>query len=163
MNHVMTEKEWRSKVRRSARPDWWGAQCVYASVSRRLRSDRHFHRFLVVLSVCAALVLPSFVPLRKVESFAELSLSDQPQNPPRNVSAVQYAKPDRVFTKYTATRDELLKGKLLLINERYPAPKGLPAPNTFSIAWAIINKEWAVRSQRLNLFGELLLGQSERE
>lgn len=134
MNHVMTEKEWRSKTRRSARPDWWGAQCVYVSNSRRLQNNRFFQQFLVVFSVCTALVFPSLFPIQQAESFAELSTPPRPQNLPRSVSAVQYSKPDRLFSKYTATKEDLIKGKLLLINDRFSAPRDLPAPNTFSIA-----------------------------
>ena len=61
MNGLMTEREWRRQAARAkpSRPVCWGAQCVLPAQKRKkLREDRSFSVFLVLLSLSAALAMP---------------------------------------------------------------------------------------------------------
>ncbi len=54
---------------------------------------------------------------------------------PRAVSAVDYALPKNfAYKRVLFSKNELLKGKMLLVDEGHPLPSDAPTPNTFSIA-----------------------------
>lgn len=139
MNGLMTEREWRRQhARRSkARPDWWGAQMVIPCTARRgLRQDRAFCLFLLLLSCTVALLLPLFVKPALRETFLEASAAPHtPYAQPRSVSAISYQMPHALaWQEYTFTRSQLLRGKLLRLDEAHPLPQDAPPPNTFRIA-----------------------------
>lgn len=57
MNGLMTEREWRRQAARAKPPRsvCWGAQCVLPAKRRKkLREDRSFSVFLLLLSLAAA-------------------------------------------------------------------------------------------------------------
>ena len=65
MNGLMTEREWRRQAARAKPPRsvCWGAQCVLPAKRRKkLREDRSFSVFLLLLSLSAALAMPVLTP-----------------------------------------------------------------------------------------------------
>lgn len=65
MNGLMTEREWRRQAARAKPPRsvCWGAQCVLPAKRRKkLREDRSFSVFLLLLSLAAALAMPGADP-----------------------------------------------------------------------------------------------------
>ena len=65
MNGLMTEREWRKQAARAkpSRPVCWGAQCVLpVQKKKKLRDDRSFSVFLLLLSLSAALAMPALTP-----------------------------------------------------------------------------------------------------
>lgn len=139
MNGLMTEREWRKRASRlhGPRPEWWGAQCLLpASPKRTLKQDRAFWAFLVLLSMVTAVFLPVLFPRPDaLPVLAELSHPEGQTDIPRRVAAVSYALPEGfVYQQHTYTRQQLLRGKMLLVDEEHPLPKEAPAPNTVSIA-----------------------------
>jgi len=101
-----------------------------------LMQDRSFQLFLLLLALSFALVLPQLVPYTSQESFAELPVSGgQTAASPRQVRQITYAFPAELEVEqkiYSA--DELMRGRMLLLNEHHPLPDDVPAPNTTSIA-----------------------------
>lgn len=130
----MTEREWRKSRRKNTRPDWWGPQLVLPPVQKTLHQDRSFQFFLITLSCCIAVLLPVLVSEGAKESFADIESAACSSEHPRSVSAVRYERPALVYEQHTATAGQLLGGKLLLLNDRFSLPQGVPAPNTFSVA-----------------------------
>lgn len=138
MNGLMTEREWiRQAYRRRPRPQWWGAQCLFAVKTRPdFRKDRAFWAFLLLLSLIAALLLPLMRPMP--ETSAVWAWQDRPvqeADRPRHVAAITYALPAGIeLQPQTYTRQQLLRGKLLLLDADHGLPAGVPPPNTLSIA-----------------------------
>ena len=139
MNGLMTEREWRRQAARprAPRPACWGAQCVMpAPCRKKLREDRAFHAFLLLLSLSVALALPLLTPraVRRLYPEAEAAQSAG-EFQPRTVSAVSYDMPEGLKTQsVTYTCEQLLRGRLLLLDAQHPLPDGAPAPNTMSVA-----------------------------
>ena len=101
-----------------------------------LMQDRSFQLFLLLLALAFALVLPQLVPYTSQESFAEIPVTGgQTAASPRQVRQITYAFPAELEVEqkiYSA--DELMRGRMLLLNEHHPLPDDVPAPNTTSIA-----------------------------
>ncbi|MCI6376746.1 MAG: hypothetical protein MR842_03155 [Clostridiales bacterium] len=138
MNGLMTEREWRRQaVRpRRAHPVCWGAQCVMAGKRGALKQDKAFRAFLLLTACMLAVALPMLAPKRKRSEYpmAAVQASAQ-QAQPREVSCVSYAMPDGVALRsVTYTREQLLRGKLLVVDAAHELPRDAPAPNTMSIA-----------------------------
>ena len=134
---VITEYEWRRAAQRmpKTRPDWWGAQCLYPTRKQRLMRDRSFRLFLVMLSLTAALLLPVLFPYRSPEVFEDCSPAAVSFSTARRVSSISYQRPVQlVYQQQTFPAAQLLRGKMLLANERHPLPDDLLPPNTVSIA-----------------------------
>lgn len=136
---LMTEYEWRKKVAQPhrQRPKWWGAQCLYPSARRkRVLHDRAFHRFLLLMAIMTAFLLPYFVPASVSEEFAEGSgIAEASAVHARQVNGISYHAPDELeYQKQTFTYAQLLQGRMLLADENHPLPAALPPPNTVSIA-----------------------------
>ncbi len=138
---VLTEREWRKRSARARRahPRCWGAQCMLPQARKSsLKEDRAFRAFLILLSMMTALMLPMAVPRRHTPAeYPVLPASAGAEHAPevRAVSAIGYALPDGLsYQAHTYTREELARGKLLLIDGNHPLPSGVPAPNTLSIA-----------------------------
>ncbi len=135
---LMTESEWRKKVSHTAskHPGWWGAQCVYPAVRRRrVTHDRSFHRFILILSVISALLLPTLCQTSPRETFAEKKVEETEERQVRVVSAISYAVPEGISTQNcTFTRSELLRGRMLLLDGLHHLPTDVPPPNTASVA-----------------------------
>lgn len=139
MNGLMTEREWRKRATRlhGPRPEWWGAQCLLPAKPREsLQQDKAFWAFLMLLSLVTAIFLPLFFPRPDaLPVLAELSLQQVQMDTPRRVAAVSYALPEGlVYHQQTYTRQQLLRGKMMLLDDEHPLPKDAPAPNTVSIA-----------------------------
>lgn len=135
---MVTEREWRRyhTSRRRSPAVCLGAQYVLDH-RQKLRQDKAFHVFLLLLSAAAALLLPLVCESVEHEAFEELSFSNEPSAKPRSVSAISYVFPSEQETEQkTYTFDQLLRGKLLLLDERHALPPDVPAPNTMSIALA---------------------------
>jgi len=134
---LMTEYEWRRAVQHAsrARPDWWGAQCLYPNKAQRLLRDRFFHLFLLMLSLVLALMLPLVFPKHPKEVFENCLPAAASSVEARRVSAISYQRPAELFyEKHIFPRAQLLQGKMLLIDENHPLPQDLLPPNTVSIA-----------------------------
>lgn len=103
-----------------------------------IKQDRAFHALLIMLSFTVALILPFAVP--RAQAPTEYQLMEAVTQPratvePRTVSTVGYTAPEGlVYAARTFRYEELLRGKLLLIDDDHPLPSGVPAPNTMSIA-----------------------------
>lgn len=137
---ILTEREWRRQASRSrkASPRCWGAQCMLPQAQRKsLTQDRAFHAFLILLSLVTALFMPALIP--KAETPAEYPEAASHGNAEsaavRSVSAIGYERPaDLYYYSQTYTREQLLRGKMLLNDRAHPLPAGVPAPNTLSVA-----------------------------
>lgn len=138
MNGLMTEREWIQQARkRRSRPQWWGAQCLFASKAKPgLRQDRAFWAFLLLLSLITAWLLPAIRPRMETAAvWAQQDPQRQEVDRPRQVAAITYALPAGIeLQTETYTRQQLLRGKLLLLDAAHKLPAGVPPPNTLSIA-----------------------------
>lgn len=138
MNGLMTEREWRRQaMRRTPRPDYWGAQCVMIRPTKQtLKEDRAFRAFLLLLSLAIALALPILAPRARIQEYPQASSQAEAEGvQARSVSAVRYALPQELsYQSRTYTYEELLRGQMLLIDGAHPLPAGVPAPNTMSVA-----------------------------
>ncbi len=135
---MITEREWRkNRIRaRRRRPACCGAQCVFSRAHPLVR-DRAFHAFLLFLALTVALLLPVFSsPKAPVETTALPALAAaETAAQPRSVPEITYTMPEGLDLVWHAfTREQLLGGKLLLVDESHPLPDDLPAPNTQGIA-----------------------------
>lgn len=136
MNGLLTEREWRKKAARQyrRRPAWWGAQCVISRQSR-LKRDPAFRAFLLLLSLCIAMMLPVMTPHRTSETFVQqMSLPQTAGFSPREVKDIRYGWPEVTTVSRVFAADELMRGRLMLLDEVHPLPRSAPPPNTFSIA-----------------------------
>ena len=136
---MLTEQEWirRSSQRRRRHALCWGALYVtHASPRHPLLYDRAFQAFLFLLSCTVALLLPFFCPPAAQEAFSDSPVVQQEETTqPRNVRAVSYQLPQELrYEQRTFTKDQLMRGKLLLLDQHHPLPSDAPYPNTFSIA-----------------------------
>jgi len=135
---LMTEYEWRKKAYQSGtkRPSWWGAQCLFpAARRRRILHDRCFQRFMLLVAALAAFLLPAFSTLSAHEEFAEGSIEVLETLQARRVSAISYGQPDNLeYQKHIFSRNDLLRGRMLLLDETHPLPADVPPPNTVSVA-----------------------------
>jgi len=135
---LMTESEWRKKVYPISRkqPGWWGPQCVYPSARRRrVLHDRSFHRFILMLSVITAFLLPFFYASSTQEIVIEPIADQQQSMQVRHVSAISYNKPVGLANRIcTFTREELLRGRMMLLDEEHRLPSDIAPPNTASVA-----------------------------
>lgn len=98
--------------------------------------DRSFHAFLLLLSLCAAILLPVFIPERSSENFIEAEkMGSAGVEQPRKIKAVSYQPPGNLeYTQRTFTRVQLAEGRMLLVDAEHPLPADIPYPNTMSIA-----------------------------
>lgn len=137
---ILTEREWRKQASRARRkkPPCWGAQCMVFTPRQKLTQDRGLHALLIMLSFTAALIMPFAVPKPQAETrYQLLAYQSESQEgvTPRAVSTVGYTLPSEFYyTTRTFSREELLRGKLLLIDDDHPLPRDVPAPNTMSVA-----------------------------
>ncbi|NLO84167.1 MAG: M15 family metallopeptidase [Clostridiales bacterium] len=136
---LMTEREWRKQMERASksRPTYCGAQCIVKNQkSNVLMQDRAFHAFLIFLSIVIAVFMPVFIPKAEKIEYVQIITNEQiSEASVREVSDISYGFPsDMALQSVTYTSEQLLRGKLLLIDEEHPIPEGIPAPNTFSIA-----------------------------
>lgn len=139
MNGLLTEREWRKQASRQSRrrPEWVGAQFVLPVQNLRgLRQDRSFHAFLLLLSITIAVLLPCFVPIRTQEVIADVpEAAIHAPSEPRRVSSIQYGLPREIaYKEHTFTQEQLMRGRMLLLDADHPLPPEAPPPNTFSIA-----------------------------
>jgi len=139
MNGLLTEREWRKQASRQSRrrPEWVGAQFVLPVQNLRgLRHDRSFYAFLLLLSITIAVLLPCFVPIRTQEVIADVpEAAIHAPSEPRRVSSIQYGLPREIaYKEHTFTQEQLMRGRMLLLDADHPLPSEAPPPNTFSIA-----------------------------
>lgn len=134
---LMTEYEWRQAIQcvTKARPDWWGAQCIYPRKKRKWRCSRSFRLSLVIISLIAAVLLQLHFSPQPQEVFADYVPAAVTPVEPRKVSAISYQLPlGMVYHKQAFPREQLLRGSMLLIDQEHPLPDELLPPNTVSIA-----------------------------
>lgn len=139
MNGLMTEREWRRQAARARphRPGCWGAQCVLPAQKRKkLREDRSFSVFLLLLSLSAALAMPALTPRAVRQQYPQATAAQSGEGiQARAVSSVSYELPEGMETQtVTYTYEQLLRGGLMLLDGEHPLPGGAPAPNTMSVA-----------------------------
>ncbi len=160
MNGLMTEREWRRQAARPRppRPVYWGAQCVLLPRAKpALRQDKAFHAFLMLLSLATALMMPALYPRAVYTQYPEAQAALQPgRAKPRSVSAVGYELPRDIPTQtVTYTQEQLLRGRLLLLDDAHPLPAAAPAPNTVCIAsygkGMVLGRGLGVRSGRATI------------
>ncbi len=134
---IVTEREWRRRVSRAsrARPQYWGAQYLIAK-ERPICTRLWFCMLMLLLSCTFALVLPFAVPPKP--SAAQYPVEEAPVQSllkVRTVSDIGYHLPEGFAGRsVTYTREQLLRGKLMLLDDAHALPPGVPAPNTLSIA-----------------------------
>lgn len=134
---MITEREWRRRVARAGRshPRCWGAQYVISG-GRPLYRDRALYTLMLLLSCLLALAMP--ILAADTPKAAEFPVAEAPVRSVlkvREVSDVGYHLPEGLDVRTaTYTREQLLRGKLLLLDGAHPLPQGVPAPNTLSIA-----------------------------
>ena len=135
---MLTEAEWRKRAGRPRRTgsDRWGALCYHPHARRRrVLQKRSLQSVLLLIAGATGLLLPLIIPCAPAETFAE-----QPSALPeqrlvvRSVREVTYTLPKLETTRRIFTRAELLRGRMMLLDETHPLPEDAPAPNTASIA-----------------------------
>lgn len=86
-------------------------------------------------AVAIAMLLPMVIPASSLQAFEELQQTEQTPFSVRSVNAIAYHLPQGLnYQQQIFSRTQLIRGKLLLVNQRYPLPADLPPPNTASIA-----------------------------
>ena len=135
---MLTEYEWRKRYGQSKRyAACWGAQCVYKHAKLRcLVHSSMFRRGIISGAIAVALMLPMVSPVQTEDVFAQQEVvMESAQNQPRQISAVRYDLPNEwVFQRALFSREELMAGKMLLLDDNHPLTSEVPMPNTFSIA-----------------------------
>lgn len=134
---MMTEWEWRKQAQRGPRGRrCWGALCVQPKV-KPIHDKRLLAGMLAASVVCAAL-LPLFAPAEDgLETYQvkEGKRAAEKNVQARKISTVDYKMPEGIEAESKSfSREELLRGKMLLLDENHPLPYGAPAPNTMSVA-----------------------------
>jgi len=135
---MVTEHEWRRRKKQVVRqPEWVGAQCVYSKAGwKRWKYSRRLQKCLLLAACC---ISSSF--------FLRIPLSD-PIKEPVDITAwsarvIQAGKKgafqltipeDMQLKPRIFTRQELIAGKMLMIDADHGLPYDLPPPNTFGIA-----------------------------
>ena len=133
---MVTEREWRRyhTSRRRSPAVCHGAQYVFEH-RQKLHKDKAFHMFLLLLSAVTALLMPPAFGKVEQEAFEDVSFSSEAITTPRRVSEISYVFPSQIQAEQkTYTQEQLLRGKMLLIDEGHRLPAGVPPPNTMSIA-----------------------------
>ena len=138
MNGLMTEREWRRRALRPRRshPVCWGAQCVMVNKRGVLKQDKAFRAFLLLAAWMLAVALPALAPKTKKSEYPMMAAQvGAQQAQPREVSCIDYTMPAGIALRsVTYTREQLLRGRLLIVDETHELPQDVPAPNTMSIA-----------------------------
>lgn len=143
VSSMMTEYEWRKQRerRRKYSEPCCAARCILDHTEPLHMARRHwFALTLLLLSFLFAAEMILFAPLNPMEwaknAHPESKRADvTPIISPRQISAVSYVFPQELVRMTRSfRREELLNGKILLIDEKHPLPQELPAPNTMSIA-----------------------------
>lgn len=134
---MMTEWEWRKQAQRGPRGRrCWGALCVQPK-ARPIHDRRLLAGMLAASVVCAAL-LPLFAPAEDASEMYRVKEGARPAErtvQARKISTVDYRMPEGIEAESKSfSREELLRGKMLLLDEEHPLPYGAPAPNTMSVA-----------------------------
>ena len=130
---LMTEREWRRQYVRIARKrtDCWGAQCW--KPKPRWRQNRRNWACLLLGAWAVALLLP--VIAARSPSHGNTASCSRRQKPllaavPES-SAVSYVLPEGIAcSRQIFSKEQLLRGKLLYLDENHALPDGTPAPNT---------------------------------
>lgn len=133
---LMTEREWRRQYVRTARKrkDCWGAQCW--KPKPRWQQNRRNWALLLLGAWAFALFLPVIAAPSVPREYSQLQQMEEvlPAVRPQS-SAVSYALPKGIAcSRQIFPREQLLRGKLLYLDENHTLPDGTPAPNTMSIA-----------------------------
>lgn len=138
VNGLLTEREWRKQyTKRKRQPDWYGPQYVLKQTAQCvLVQDRAFLLFLLVLSLTISVLLPLFVSPKQTWQFEQAALKTEPSKIlARHVEEIKYtADYWGEWDEKTYTEFELLKGKMLLLDDRHPLPADMLPPNTYRIA-----------------------------
>lgn len=136
---IMTEWEWRKRAAkgfgRHAR--CWGAQCLQPKP--KMMHDRRLLAGMLAASLACAALLPLFAPSQEKEETYQLRNTQRGEKvagvQARKLSTVDYRMPEGLEAETKSfSREELLRGKLLLLDEEHGIPFGAPAPNTMSVA-----------------------------
>lgn len=142
---VLTEREWRKQARHAPRQGaaFWGAQCMLPIIERKPKPQRKYRRYvawtLSVTTVGIAVLLWLMFNTSTTEYPIMPALSESVESLPkassiRPNSAVVYRYPELPLKQVTFTRSELLRGKMMRIDQDHPLPADVPGPNTVSIA-----------------------------
>lgn len=142
---ALTEREWRKQALRAPRrePRCWGAQCMLPQIERKKSPRYRYRQYLawtlgvVTLGIVGLFLLWFNTPTPEYPGMPALSEAVEILPQARNVraiSSVSYHFPETQTKEITFTREELLRGKIMLIDQEHPIPSDAPGPNTFSIA-----------------------------
>lgn len=142
---ILTEREWRKKAMRatSGPPRCWGAQCM---IQKKTAPDMRKRQLCYVVGtlvvICAGVAgivwarlstPPAEYPILPALSEAVTAGSEKPGV--RANSAVSYTLTHGMqLQEVTLTRDQLLRGKMMLIDSEHPLPADTPGANTVCIA-----------------------------
>ena len=133
---MVTEREWRRRAARAARvaPRCWGAQCV--KQKRALVHQRPFHALMLLVSLSLSVLTPRLLATPTPAEYPSAVAPDAQIAPrARTVREITYALPTELtYHSRTYTKEQLLRGKMLLLDSAHPLPFGAPAPNTLSVA-----------------------------
>ena len=136
---MITECEWRKQWRGNKRnhSTLWGAQCWLINSNELTHFKKKTCSILCLLgSIIISLLMPLFSPITGHETFSDIVWpSDSSEACTREIEAISYVYPtgmERITTVYT--HEQLLRGKMLLLDQEHPLPANAPAPNTVSIA-----------------------------
>lgn len=135
---VITEREWRRRAARASRPRprCWGAQYLLKR-ERAFYDDRAFHALMLLTALLLALAMPCLAPVARPAE--EYPVAKAPAGSALKVRAVSdvgyYSLPEGLQSRPVLyTREQLLRGRLMLLDSEHPLPYSAPAPNTLSVA-----------------------------
>lgn len=136
---VYTEREWRLRGGGVQSPIaiCWGAQYIQPVKRRNLHRNRRLHCAMLVCAAVFALLLPLCWPHRAVPVSYPMAVAPVAAEGihVRSVQGVSFAMPTGItFVQHTYTKEELYRGKLLLIDDQHPLPMQAPHPGTLNIA-----------------------------
>ncbi len=142
---ALTEREWRKQALRAPRrePRCWGAQCMVPQIDRmppfrrRVRMYAAWTLGVVTLGIGGLFMLWYNTPKPEYPMVPALSASVENLPEQRSIrpnSAVAYVFTEVTTQEITFTREELLRGKMMLVNRDHPLPADAPGANTVCIA-----------------------------
>lgn len=135
---ICTEREWRKNGGpRAGVPVCWGAACLSLPRKQTIHTNKQLHACMLVCAMAVALLLPlCYLPggEKLVFPLAVMPASASAMEV-RRVSGLSFSAPaDVPMHTQTFTREQLYRGRLLLLDAAHPLPGEAPDPATVPIA-----------------------------
>lgn len=138
MQHrLMTEYQWRKLYLRSGcrRSKCWGAQCIYPRGIRKWCGRRGGRIWLLACAVMISVgMIRGYPPMPEVPCLS-VSHTASSRMQVRTVKEIHYVQPEDLLCRQQIwTRQQLVRGSMLWVDETHALPVDYYPPNTASIA-----------------------------